>query len=187
MTRSSAVTMNDSIIHKGRFRYVNKDTTLEVNPNLYHLPPLASFKDVLTLPIKDIRPSLSLGDASPYTLPIHGFTARRHPSRLHAPPYDRSSWDNQELIKTVYMPEVVELVKKVTGCKSVVVESAVLRTTVHTEVDSLSEGDPGADPSHDDAGPCPRMLGFSSAGGASPAPKVHLDFSPLGARTHIRR
>ena len=187
MTLSSAVTMNDTIIHKGRFRYVNKDTTLEVNPNLYHLPPLSSFKDVLTLPIKDIRPSLSLGDASPYTLPIHGFTARRHPSRLHAPPYDRSSWDNQELIKTVYMPEVVDLVKKVTGCKSVVVESAVLRTTVHTEVDSLSEGDPGADPSHDDAGPCPRMLGFSSAGGASPAPKVHLDFSPLGARTHIRK
>ena len=85
------------------------------------------------------------------------------------------------------MPEVEDLVKKVTGCKSTVVESAVLRTKAHSEVDSLSKEPSGAEFSHDDAGPCPRMIGFSSAGGASPAPKVHLDFSPLGARTHIRK
>ncbi|CAF9923049.1 hypothetical protein IMSHALPRED_005838 [Imshaugia aleurites] len=174
-------------MHRGKFRYVTKDTCLSVNPNLYHLPPLSSFNDVLILPVKDIRPSLSLGDTSPYILPYHGFTARLHPSRLHSPPYDRSSWRKQELIKTVYMPEVEELVKKLTGCKSTLVESAVLRTNVHSEVDSLSKEDPGADLSDEDAGPCPRMIGFSSAGGASPAPKVHLDFSPLGARTHIRK
>ena len=85
------------------------------------------------------------------------------------------------------MPEVEELVKRVTGCKFVVVESAVMRNNLHTEVDSLAEGESGVDLSDDDAGPCPRMIGFSSAGGASPAPKVHLDVSPLGARTHIRK
>ena len=163
------------------------NTTPAVNPNLYHLPPLSSFNDILTLPVSDIRPSLSLGESSPYTLPYHGFTARHHPSRLHSPPYNVSSWSNEELIKKVYMPEVEELVKKVTGCKSTVVESAVLRTQVHSEVDSLSKEPSGAEFSHDDAGPCPRMIGFSSAGGASPAPKVHLDFSPLGARAHIRK
>ena len=85
------------------------------------------------------------------------------------------------------MLEVEELVKRVTGCRVVVVESAVMRNNLHTEVDSLSKEESGADLSDDDAGPCPRMIGFSSAGGASPAPKVHLDFSPLGARAHIRK
>lgn len=174
-------------MYRGKFRYVTKDTTPSVNPNLYHLPPLSSFKEILTLPVNDIRPSLSLGDSSPYTLPYHGFTARHHPSRLHSPPYDRSSWSNEELIKTVYMPEVEDLVKRITGCKSTVVESAIMRNNVHSEVDSLSKEPSGLESSHDDAGPCPRMIGFSSAGGASPAPKVHLDFSPLGARTHIRK
>ena len=172
---------------KGKFRYVTGGTTPVVNPNLYHLPPLSSFNDILTLPVNDIRPSLSLGESSPYTLPYHGFTARHHPSRLHSPPYTHSSWSNEELIRSIYMPEVEDLVKKVTGCKSTVVESAVLRTKAHSEVDSLSKEPSGAEFSHDDAGPCPRMIGFSSAGGASPAPKVHLDFSPLGARTHIRK
>ena len=179
--------MKDPATFKGKFRYVTGRTTPAVNPNLYHLPPLSSFNDILTLPVDDIRPSLSLGEASPYTLPYHGFTARYHPSRLHSPPYNRSSWSNEELIRSIYMPEVEELVKKVTGCKLTVVESAVLRTKVHSEVDSLSKEPSGAELSHDDAGPCPRMIGFSSAGGASPAPKVHLDFSPLGARTHIRK
>ena len=187
MTSKTTMTMEDPATFKGKFRYVTGNTTPAVNPNLYHLPPLSSFNDVLTLPVNDIRPSLSLGDSSPYTLSYHGFTARHHPSRLHSPPYDRSSWSNEELVKSVYMPEVEELVKKVTGCKSTVVESAVLRTQVHSEVDTLSIEPSSAESSPDDAGPCPRMIGFSSAGGASPAPKVHLDFSPLGARTHIRK
>ena len=183
----TSTTIKDPATFKGRFRYVTGSTTPAVNPNLYHLPPLSSFNDILTLPVDDIRQSLSLGELSPYTLSYHGFTARYHPSKLLSPPHNRSSWSNEELIRRVYMPEVEELVKKVTGCKLTVVESAVLRTKVHSEVDSLSKEPSGAEFSHDDAGPCPRMIGFSSAGGASPAPKVHLDFSPLGARTHIRK
>ena len=174
-------------IYKGKFRYVSKDTKLTVNPNLYHLPPLSSFSDILTLSVNDIRPSLSLGDSSPYTLSYHGFTARQQPSRLHSSPYDRSSWNDEQLVKDVYLPEVADLVKRVTGCTSTVIESAVLRSNLYTEVDSLSKEPSGSEFKDDEAGPCPRMIGFSSAGGASPAPKVHLDFSPLGARAHIRK
>ena len=182
------MTINDSSIYKGKFRYLTQGTTPKVNPHLYHLPPLSSFNDVRTLPVNDIRSSLSLGDSSPYTLHYHGFTARHQSSRLHSSPHDLSSWKDEGLIKTVYMPEVEDLVKRVTGCRTIVVESAVLRTNVHSEVDSLSKGDSQeADLSGDFAGPCPRMIGFSSAGGGSPAPKVHLDFSSLGARTHIRK
>ncbi|KAJ5740997.1 hypothetical protein N7493_000869 [Penicillium malachiteum] len=188
MSTSTSTTTTDSAPnYKGKFRYVAKNANLEVNPNLYHLPPMAAFSDAVTLPLTDLRPSLQDGDASPYKLDIHGFTARHAPSKLHSAPYNRESWNDPELIKTVYTPEVVELVKRVTGCKTALVESAVLRNNLHSEVDSHSKEKSGADYIGDEAGPCPRMIGFSDAGGASPAPKVHLDFSPIGARTHIRQ
>lgn len=181
------VTKNESPVYRGKFRYLDRDAKLTVNPNLYHLPPLSAFYDIQTLPIKDIRPSLTLGNDSPYKLDHDGFTARHHPSRLHSAPYSKESWNDPKLIETVYAPEVEKLVKSVTGCKIALVESAVLRNNVHTEVDSLSKDPSGADFAPDDAGPCPRMIGFSEAGGASPAPKVHLDFSPRGSRIHIRK
>jgi hypothetical protein len=31
------------------------------------------------------------------------------------------------------------------------------------------------------------MVGFKAGAGGSPAPKVHLDFAPAGARTHLRK
>jgi hypothetical protein len=184
---STTITTDGTPNYKGNFRYVAKDAKLEVNPNLYHLPPMSAFSDAVTLPLTDLRPSLQDGDASPYKLDIHGFTARRAPSKLHSAPYTRESWNDPDLIRTVYAPEVEELVKRVTGCKTALVEAAVIRNNLHSEVDSHSKEKSGADYSGDDAGPCPRMIGFSNAGGASPAPKVHLDFSPIGARTHIRQ
>jgi hypothetical protein len=39
--------------------------------------PTSSFGDVLALPLVDMKPSLDLGDDSPYKLSVHGFTARR--------------------------------------------------------------------------------------------------------------
>ncbi|KAJ5729560.1 uncharacterized protein N7483_004068 [Penicillium malachiteum] len=185
---SPATTGNSTPNYTGKFRYVSKDAKLEVNPNLYHLPPMSAFSDVLNLPLTDLRPSLQNGDASPYKLDIHGFTARHIPSKLHASPYTRESWNDADLIRDVYAPEVEELVKRVTGCKTALVEAAVLRNNTSSELDCAhSKEKSGADYVGDDPGPRPRMIGFSDAGGASPAPKVHLDFSPIGARTHIRQ
>ncbi|KAI0174334.1 hypothetical protein BJ166DRAFT_511863 [Pestalotiopsis sp. NC0098] len=186
VTPASSATSNTSGF-AGKFRYVNKNKKLVTNPNLYHLPPLSDFNDPVTLPVTDIRPSLAQGDASSFKLASHGFTARREPSELHSAPHKVESWYHAELIKSVYMPEVEAMIKRITGCKTAIVESAVLRNNVHTEVDSHSKEHSGADFKADEAGPCPRMIGFSNAGGASPAPKVHLDFSPLGARQHIRK
>ncbi|KAK6207058.1 hypothetical protein LQW54_007486 [Pestalotiopsis sp. IQ-011] len=67
----------------GKFRYVNKNKKLVTNPNLYHMPPLSGFNDPVTLPVRDIRPSLAQGDASSFKLASHGFTARHEPSELH--------------------------------------------------------------------------------------------------------
>ncbi|CAG8123905.1 unnamed protein product [Penicillium salamii] len=187
MSTSTPTTTEGTPSYNGKFRYVARDAKLDVNPNLYHLPPMSAFRDEVTLPLIDIRPSLQDGDASSFKLDIHGFTGRRAPSKLHSAPYTRDSWNDPNLIKAIYVPEVEELVKRLTGCKTALVESAVLRNNLHSEVDSHSSEKSGADYIGDDAGPCPRMIGFSDAGGASPAPKVHLDFSPIGARTHIRQ
>ncbi|PIG88640.1 hypothetical protein AARAC_000593 [Aspergillus arachidicola] len=164
-----------------------RNASLTPNPNLYHLPPLSEFEDPILLPVTDIRPSLQLGDQSPYKLSVHGFTGRYAPSQLHGSPYTPDSWNNKELIKAIYIPEVEELVKRISGCTNAIVESAVLRNNLHSEVDVHADVRSAADFEEDDSGPCPRIIGFNNAGGASPAPKVHLDFSPLGARTHIRK
>ena len=193
-TTTTTTTTNmssDPQIVYARFRYVSPGITPTPSPHLYHLPPLSSFSDVRVLPLQDIRPSLSLGDASPYRLDAHGFTARRYPSALHSPPYDRASWNDRKLLKEVYFPEVQEMVKEVTGGKTVVIESAILRSALHTEVDGLasSEDQKAKDENEeeDDDPTFPKLIGTTPGSGASPAPKVHLDFAPKGARMHIRK
>ena len=176
----------------GILRYITRGITPTPSPHLYHLPPLDEFGDVRSVPITNIKDTLQAGDQNPYTLDSHGFTARRHPSRMHSAPYSRSSWNDEALLKTIYIPEVEALLKQLTGARTVVTEAAMVRSQVHSEVDALAtsenntDGRPG--PSADmDEDPWPKMIGTSAGGGASPAPKVHLDFSPTGARIHLRK
>jgi hypothetical protein len=141
------------------------------------------------MPITNIKPSLDLGDDSPFTLDTHGFAARRHLSALHSAPYSRASWNDEDLLKSVYIPEVEALVQKLTGSKTVVTELALIRSCTHTEVDGLATSE-DKDSATEDAkadDPFPKMIGTTPGSGASPAPKVHLDFSPAGARTHLRK
>jgi hypothetical protein len=149
---------------------------------------------------------LDLGDASPYQLDKHCFTARRHVSRLHSAPYDRSSWNDESLLRSIYFPEVEKLVKKVTGCKKVVTTVALIRSDLYSEpvvFDAQGEVQPTEDGnSHIDFVPqlkdepisiatygniCPPIIGNRNGDRKSPAPKVHIDYTPRGARHHIRK
>jgi hypothetical protein len=141
------------------------------------------------MPITDIKASLDLGERSPYTLDAHGFTARRQPSVLHCFPYSRASWNDEKLLKNIYIPEIEALVLKLTGAKKVYTEMALMRSCIHTEVDGLASSE---DKSKNEADaesdiPGPKIIGVDPGSGASPAPKVHLDFSPAGARIHLRK
>ena len=175
----------------GILRYITRGINPTPSPHLYHLPPLEDFGDVRTVPITNIKHTLQLGQQNPYTLDTHGFTARNYPSRLHSEPYSRASWNNETLLKTVYIPEVEEMLRQLTGASKIVTEMALVRTQVHSEVDALATSEDKADSDLDagagDEDPWPKMVGTSTGGGASPAPKVHLDFSPAGARTHLRK
>lgn len=137
------------------------------------------------MPITNVKPSLDLGDASPFDLDTHGFAARRLPSSLHSSPYSRTSWNDEDLLKNVYIPEVEALVQKLNGCTKVITESALIRSCAHTEVDGLATSEDKQSEETED--PFPKMIGTIPGSGASPAPKVHLDFSPTGARQHLRK
>src|SRR5208282_4987418 len=71
----------------GTFRYISKNLKPTESFHLYHLPGLAEFGDVRSLPLRDIRSSLDLGSNSPYKLSKQGFTARRYPTALKSAPY----------------------------------------------------------------------------------------------------
>ncbi|KAJ5900122.1 hypothetical protein N7495_004866 [Penicillium taxi] len=181
----------DSTLHWGKLRYLARGAKPAPRKEAYLLPPLSEFGDVLTLPLTDMGPTLDLGDESPYKLSINGFTARRHHSALHTAPYDRTSWNNEHLLREIYFPEVQALVQKVTGCKKVVVSAAVLRSELYNESDPASatqtkENGKGPDKDHTPE-IFPPIVGNSKTDAICPAPKVHLDFSPKGARHHIRK
>ena len=101
------------------------------------------------------------------------------------------------------MPETQDLLKRVTGAKTVIVEAMVLRDSSQP----LQEGVPTDKPDHEQNGSTkkeahppfsspkqstaklgfPLTVGFSPAVGARPpVPKAHVDYAAVGARTHIR-
>jgi len=175
----------------GILRYITRGITPTASPHLYHLPAIEEFGDVRSLPITDIKNTLRLGDKSPYSLDTHGFAGRHHVSQMHSAPYDRQSWNDEGLLKSIYVPEVEALLKQLTGAKKIMTEMVLVRSQTHSEVDALADSEgqtDGADDGNDEVDdPWPKMIGISVGGGASPAPKVHLDFSPAGARTHLRK
>ncbi|GJC98742.1 GA4 desaturase [Colletotrichum higginsianum] len=132
--------------HQGIFRYLPPNARPASAKEAYLLPSLSEFSSVVTLPLTDLKPTLDLGDASPYKLSVHGFTARRHHSALHAEPFGHASWKDEKALRDVHFPEVEEFVKKLTGCKTAVVSAAVVRTQPYSE----GTGDSGS--SAEDAG-----------------------------------
>lgn len=167
---------------RARFRYITPGIQPTESPHLYHLPELAEFGDIRSLPMIDIRPSLDLGSEIPYKLNAHGFTARRSPTILKAPPYTHSSWNDEVILKSVYIPEIEALLKELTGGTTIFTDQVVMRTNTHTAVDGLARVE-----DKEEQAEFPKMVGTKLGAKASPAPKVHLDYAPAGARTHIRK
>ncbi|SPJ78239.1 related to desaturase [Fusarium torulosum] len=177
--------------HLGKFRYLTRGTKPTPSKEAYLLPPLSEFGDLVTLPLTDLKPSLDLGDNSPYKLSVHGFTARRHQSALHTAPYDRTSWNNETLLREIYFPEVQSFVQNLTGCKKAVVSAAVVRNQLYSEGDASSttqtKEDGQSSNEENTSELFPPIFGNSLKDGICPAPKVHLDCTPKGARCHIRQ
>lgn len=191
----------------GKLRFIPPGYTPKASPHNFHLPAISEFGDVRLQPLIDMRPvptTSNLPHASEGTakLPTHGFAAVRHPTTLNSPPYTRQSWNDPELLKQFYIPETEEMLKQITGAKTVITESLLLRSSVWSETDALAthaghgEKETETEGTKKEQTPeetdlelgFPQFIGFSpTTGGASPAPKVHLDYAPNGAREHIRK
>ena len=191
--KTADIGLNQSVV-EGKFRYVSAGHTPEASPDKFHLPALSEFGDERVLPLHSVRPIPSVQDlpkASDHVqLDTHGFTAVHRPTVLHAPPFSPQSFKDPELLKKHLIPDTAEMLKQMTGCKTVTTEALLLRAALWTSTDSLAAHGGSGDDS--DSGGLetgfPQFIGFNPlAGGASPASKIHLDYSPEGARTHVRR
>jgi hypothetical protein len=70
--------------------------------------------------LHDIGPEI-LQDSPPFRLETHAFTAVKHRSILHSPPYTKQSFFSEGTISEIYHPEVIFLVRFVTGAKDVLI------------------------------------------------------------------
>jgi hypothetical protein len=208
ITQSLPVSSDSAHQYHGKLRFIPPGQTPKASPHNFHLPAMSEFGDVRLQPLIDMRPvptTSELPGAPEGTakLQTHGFAAVRHPTTLNSAPYTKDSWKNPQLLKQFYMPETEEMVKQITGAKTVITESLLLRSEVWSETDALAahaghgeKAESEAEAQSKEQTPqetelelgFPQFIGFSpTTGGASPAPKVHLDYAPNGARTHIRK
>ncbi|KAG9780438.1 hypothetical protein KCU88_g3726, partial [Aureobasidium melanogenum] len=184
----------------GKLRFIPRGQTPTASPHNFHLPAMAEFSDVRLQPLIDLRPvptvaELPTAKEGTAQLSTHGFTAVRHPTTMNSAPYTRESWKNPRLLRELYVPETEEMVKQITGAKTVITEALLLRSAVWSEEDALATH-AGHGQKQEETVPqdeelelgFPQFIGFSPKnGGVSPAPKVHLDYAPNGARTHLRK
>ncbi|KAI0014512.1 hypothetical protein F4780DRAFT_249976 [Xylariomycetidae sp. FL0641] len=189
---------------KGKFRYVKQGHLPKASPHNFHLPAISEFQDERLLPLRSMRPVPTIDQLPSVTghpqLYTHGFTAVSHPTTLHSSPYQLAAWKSPELLQRHYIPDTAELMRRVTGCKTVLTEALLLRSAIWSESDALATHASHAEKcetgtEEDEPGQLskletgfPQFIGFDPLqGGASPAPKIHVDYTPKGARTHLRR
>lgn len=209
-TTTQVVPASSEPQYYGKLRYIPQGQTPNPSPHNFHLPAIAEFGDVRLQPLFDMRPvptvaELASAQEPTAQLSTHGFAAVRHPTTMNSAPFTRASWNDPNLLKQYYIPETEEMVKQVTGAKTVLTEALLLRSAVWSEQDALAthagHGEEGEEAAAAAAAAeeksaeetelelgFPQFIGFSQKhGGASPAPKVHLDYAPNGARTHLRK
>ena len=196
----------------GRLRYVAPGHTVIPSQQPYVLPDISQFGDERVMPLHDIRPIPAVDQLSSALecgtqLSTHGFTAVKYPSVLHSAPYTPQSWQDADLLEKVYIPEIEKMLKQVLSAKTVVTETILIRCSSQAAQSApsasngtfqrsaekeaqekevaKSSGQPTSSP-HVKPG-FPLKVGFSTVTGAiPPAPKVHVDYIPSGARIHIR-
>ncbi|KAL2001275.1 hypothetical protein VTN02DRAFT_1964 [Thermoascus thermophilus] len=172
---------------RARIKYVEPDVT--ANPwqcDFYALPPPKAIVQAEVV-LHDLRPEI-FTESSPYRLETHGFTAVKHQSALLAPPYTAESFMDATLFRSIYLPEVYDIVKAATGARKVFALNCAVRRgpaiTNPVQKDSngcghgvklnLSDIDFTRPPHpHED-----QQVG--------PARDMHIDYSPDGAGKMIR-
>ncbi|KAE9378823.1 hypothetical protein N431DRAFT_327769 [Stipitochalara longipes BDJ] len=169
----------------GRCVYMEPDTSADPWASDYYVP--APPKSVLAHDnvLHDIRPKI-FQDPSPFSLETHAFAVVKHKSILHSPPYSKKSFFSEETITDVYTPEVISLVKSVTGAKDVVIITTSVRSKDVVPPVKGAKRAPAADVSKwDMKGPMMSGLGDENSR-LQPLRLVHIDYNAESARIMLR-
>ncbi|KAE9372981.1 GA4 desaturase [Stipitochalara longipes BDJ] len=172
------------------FRYVAAGYAPKPSSQNFLLPALTEFGDERLLPLHSMRPihDRSKLESCNKQLDTQGFTAINYPTTLHLPPYTPDSFTDPQLLTRYFVPEISEMLQGITGCKTVTTHAFILRAGLSSEgADGLTTYSANkAIPYNQETG-FPQFMGFDvKPGRVSPSAKVHLDYSPTGARAHIR-
>lgn len=206
-TITQAAPVQQTAPKKGKLRYVAAGHMPQASPHLFHLPEASEIQDERLLTLHNMRPIPTVKELSASAnhaqLETHGFTAVHHPTTLNADPYDSLSWRDPDLLEKYYMPETADMLRQITGCKDVVADGVVLRAAKGSDDDAVaiqvlrsnedSQGGSGPKSARkrsqlDLVTEFPQFIGFDpTQGGGKPSAKVHLDYTPNGARTHLRK
>ena len=206
-TITQAAPLQQTAHQKGKLRYVAAGHIPQACPHLFHLPEASEIQDERLLTLHNMRPIPTVRElrasADHPQLETHGFTAVHHPTTLNAAPYNSLSWRDPDLLEKYYLPETEDMLRQITGCKHVVPEAFVLRAAKGSDEDAVaiqvqrsnegSQGGNGSEPALkrsplDLVTGVPQFIGFDpTQGGGKPSAKVHLDYTPSGARTHLRK
>jgi hypothetical protein len=206
-TITQAAPLQQTAPKKGKLRYVAAGHMPQASPHLFHLPESSEIQDERLLKLHNMRPLPTVKElpasVNHAQLETHGFTAVHHPTTLNAAPYNSLSWRDPDLLEKYYLPETADMLRQITGCKYVMADGVVLRADKGSDEDSVAiqvqrsnegnQGGNGPEPASkrsqlDLVTGFPQFIGFDPAqGGGKPSAKVHLDYTPSGARTHLRK
>ncbi|KAK4505488.1 hypothetical protein PRZ48_003451 [Zasmidium cellare] len=168
----------------GIFKYGYPTSQPPSERSLYTFPEFHSIVEEKQI-LHDFRDSPDIVKG-PAGLDVQGFTYVDHQSAL-----DGEDWFDHEKLEKVYIPEIVELVKRNTGANKVAIDGLTLRKTVAKEQDGkkdfvMKKGDEHEKRVKQTPRDSLRMPTRESAAGTEPARTLHVDYSLNGLKTTAR-
>ncbi|KAI1137413.1 GA4 desaturase [Hypoxylon sp. FL0543] len=117
-------------------------TVEETSQPLDAEPALSEFGDERFLPLHGLQPLTAFSELPGRTnhaqLDARGFTGIQHATTLHESPYSSQSFMDPQLLKQHIIPDTSEMMKRVTGCTTVVAQFSMLRSSVWVPTCSIA-------------------------------------------------
>ena len=197
MSTTTTTTTVEAAQHQlGRIRYKEPDISGDPMKKGY----LEGYGDksitYSVLPLHNFREDV-FSESPRISLETHAFTAVKHNTALLSPTHEGDPFMDPEMIEKIYVPELEEMIRTVTGARKIIVIRSALRSQKSgpdvPKVESLSP-DANKPTTHSDINsylasldltkPTYKVLG---RGKVTPVRDAHCDYSLRGIRSEIRQ
>jgi hypothetical protein len=106
---------------------VEPDNSLNPLENAFFTVPKPKSITHETVSLRDIRREI-FSESPKISLATHAFTAVKHKTALLSPPYDADIFTDPDLVEKIYIPEVEEIIKNLTGALKIIVIRSAIRS-----------------------------------------------------------